>query len=200
MKTERNPENTRKRILVAAFKDMHRNGFQGLRIDNVLNETGLKKGALYHHFKSKQALAYAVLEELIQNYITEISIKPIEKFDNPIEGFMFVFTTVGKEWSDEFFQLGCPLFNLSQEMTPIDEGFKKKIKDFFCFWENEYKQALQKGQEKGFIKKDINLDEVARFIITAIEGAICQAKIHQDKEAFLSCGNQLERYLQTLAC
>lgn len=133
MTTQRNPENTRMRILVAAFNDMHRNGFQGLRIDNVLKETGLKKGALYHHFASKQALGYAVLEELIQDYISEKSIKPIKQFDNPIEGIMAAFKTVGLEWSEEYFHLGCPLFNLSQEMTPIDEGFKTRIQDFFAF-------------------------------------------------------------------
>jgi len=200
MATERNPENTRLRILKAAFKDLHRNGFQGLRIDNVLKETGLKKGALYHHFVSKQALGYAVLEELIQNFIVEQSITPLANFDNPLEGIMSTFTSVGTEWSDEFFHLGCPLFNLSQEMTPIDEGFRTRIKAFFTYWEDEYKKALKSGQDKGFIKKDLNLEEVARFIITSIEGAIGQAKIHQDRKAFFSCGNQLERYLGTLAC
>ena len=199
MTTERNPENTRNRILVAAIKDMHLNGFQGFRIDNVLKATGLKKGALYHHFVSKQALGYAVLEELIQNHIIKQSIKPLENFDNPIEGIMSMFTAVGNEWSDEYFQLGCPLFNLSQEMTPIDEGFRALIKDFFTYWEDEYTKALKLGQEKGFIKKELNLEEVSLFIITAIEGAYGQAKIHQDKQAFFSCGNQLQRYLNTLA-
>ena len=200
MTTQRNPENTRMRILKAAFKDMHHKGYQGLRIDAVLKETGLKKGALYHHFASKKALAYAVLEELIQNHIIEQSIKPLEKFDNPIEGIMSTFKKVGETWSDEFFNFGCPLNNLAQEMTPIDEGFRTVIKDFFSYWEEQYALAFKRGQDKGFIKKDINLEETSRFIITAIEGAFGQAKIHQSRQAFINSGNQLERYLGTLSC
>jgi len=199
MTTVRNPENTRMRILVAAFKDMHRNGFQGLRIDNVLKETGLKKGALYHHFKSKQALGYAVLEELIQNRIIEQSITPLANYDNPIEGIMASFNEVGTTWTDEFFSLGCPLYNLAQEMTAIDDGFKKMIKDFFSYWEDEYAKALKLGQDKGFINKGIDLEATAKFIVSSIEGAIGQAKIHQGREAFLNCGKQLERYLSTIA-
>ena len=57
MTTQRNPENTR-----------------------------LKKGALYHHFSGKQALGYAVLEELIQKHITELWIDPLKNFSNPLEG------------------------------------------------------------------------------------------------------------------
>ena len=199
MTTTRNPENTRLRILKAAFDEMHRNGYQGFRIDAVLKQTGLKKGALYHHFNSKQALGYAVLEELIQNHIIEQSIKPLENYDNPIEGVMSTFTSVGETWEDDFFKLGCPLNNLAQEMTPIDDGFRKVIKHFFNYWEDEYVKAFERGQQNGFIKTDLNLKEVSRFIVTAVEGAFGQAKIHQSREAFLNCGNQLQRYLNTLA-
>lgn len=35
---ERNPEATRKRILEAAFMEMYRKGFQGMRLDDVLKQ------------------------------------------------------------------------------------------------------------------------------------------------------------------
>ena len=44
---ERNPDQTRRRILEAAFIEMYRNGFQGMRLDEVTAASALTKGALY---------------------------------------------------------------------------------------------------------------------------------------------------------
>ena len=199
MATERNPENTRYRILKSAFNEIHRHGYQGFRIESVLNETGLKKGALYHHFTSKRALAYAVLEELIQKRITDIWLTPLEKYDNPIEGIKATFIAVGETWGDKFFSLGCPLNNLAQEMSPIDEGFRIAIEEFFSLWQKTIVSALKRGQDLALVKQDLNLNETARFIITAIEGAFGQAKVSQSRDKFFETGHQLNRYLDTLA-
>lgn len=199
MNIVRNPENTRLRILRAAFAEIYKQGFQGMRIDAVLAKTGLKKGALYHHFSSKQALGYAVLEEIIEKHITEIWIAPLNAYENPIDGLKIIFVNAGNAWKTEFFNLGCPLNNLAQEMSPIDAGFRERIQRFFERWQNAIAQALLHGQENGLVRKDIDTCEAAGFIITVIEGAFGFAKITQDKERFFKCGKQLEAYLDMLA-
>ncbi len=198
MNTERNPENTRLKILKAAFHEIHKHGYQGMRIDQVLKNTGLKKGALYHHFASKQTLGYAVLEELIQKRIIELWIEPLKHFANPLEGIYSLFESVGHSWDDDFFKLGCPLNNLAQEMSPIDEGFRQRIRNFFQFWQAGISDALIKGQQQGFVSPVINTDESALFILSSLEGAIGMAKNHQSKEVFFLCGKQLHHYLSTL--
>ncbi len=198
MKTERNPENTRNRIMQAAFQEMHKHGYQGMRIDQVLKNTGLKKGALYHHFSSKQALGYAVLEERIQKRITELWITPLTTYDDPLVGIHSLFAKLDKEWSDAFFNLGCPLNNLAQEMSPIDEGFRKRVETFFKFWKTEISQALERGQQQGIVDKSINIDDCAIFILAAIEGALGMVKNHQSKAVYYSCSKELERYLNIL--
>jgi AcrR family transcriptional regulator len=55
----RDPERTRERLLQAAFREIHRSGFQSASIDTILAATNVTKGALYHHFESKEALGYA---------------------------------------------------------------------------------------------------------------------------------------------
>ena len=198
MTTERNPENTRMKILNAAFKEIHRNGYQGMRVDQVLKNTDLKKGAMYHHFQSKQALGYAVLEELILKRMTELWIEPIENFDDPLEDMITLLNKVGQVWSDEFFALGCPLNNLAQEMTPIDEGFRDRIHNFFQVWQQTISETLKKAQQQGSVDKSINTDDSAMFILTVIEGALGMTKGHQNKEVYYCCCRELERYLETL--
>ena len=50
-------EATRERLLQAAKKLVMSKGFAGMSIDDVLKETGLTKGAFFHHFKSKADMA-----------------------------------------------------------------------------------------------------------------------------------------------
>ncbi len=198
MTTERNPENTRMKILNAAFQEMHRHGYQGMRIDQVLNNTQLKKGALYHHFSSKQALGYAVLEERIQKRISELWIEPLKNYSNPLEGIHSLFKKLDTVWSDEFFNLGCPLNNLAQEMSPIDEGFRERVEDFFQYWKSAIEDALKNGQKQGIVDKTINTNDCSLFILVAMEGALGMTKNHQNKEVYYSCARELERYLNSL--
>jgi len=198
MKTERNPENTRHRILQAAFQEMHKHGYQGMRIDQVLTKTGLKKGALYHHFSSKQVLGYAVLEEIIQKRITALWIDPLTSFADPLEGIHTLFTELENDWNDAFFSLGCPLNNLAQEMSPIDEGFRNRIQNFFKFWQKAIADALKRGQQQGIVDSAINTENCALFILSSIEGVLGMTKSHQDKEVFYICSRELKRYLNAL--
>ena len=169
-----------------------------MRLYQVLQNTGLKKGALYHHFSSKQALGYAVLEELIQKHITELWLDPLKNFSDPLEGIHTLYEELENVWSDEFFILGCPLNNLAQEMSPIDEGFRERIEKFFQHWQAGIEEALKNAQKQGNVDVSINTDDCAIFILAAIEGALGMTKNHQNKEVYYSCGRELKRYLNTL--
>jgi TetR/AcrR family transcriptional repressor of nem operon len=61
----RDPERTRKRLLQAAFHEIHRSGFRSADVDAILAKAGVTKGALYYHFDNKEALGYAVVDEVI---------------------------------------------------------------------------------------------------------------------------------------
>ncbi len=198
MTTERNPENTRMKLLGATFQELHKHGFQGMRIDRVLKNTNLKKGALYHHFSGKQALGYAVLEELIKKHIVELWIEPLKSLDNPLEEIPTLFDELDKVWSHEFFTLGCPLNNLAQEMSPIDTGFRERINAIFQEWKLAISEALKTGQKQNIVDPAINTDDCANFILAAIEGALGMTKNNQNKEAYYSCSRELKRYMNTL--
>lgn len=198
MATERNPETTRLKIINAAFQEIHKHGFQGMRVDQVLKNTDLKKGGLYHHFSSKQALGYAVLDERIQKRITELWIKPLKNFKNPLKGIHVLFEELDNAWSDEFFNLGCPLNNLAQEMSPIDEGYRERIEKFFRVWQAAISEALKNGQQQGIVDASINTDDCAMFILAAIEGILGMTKNYQNKEVYYSSSRELKRYLDTL--
>ncbi|MGH3781592.1 MAG: ScbR family autoregulator-binding transcription factor [Pseudonocardiaceae bacterium] len=59
---------TRQAILTAAAEHFARNGYHATSLDSVLADSGGTKGALYFHFASKEALARAVIAEMVQGW------------------------------------------------------------------------------------------------------------------------------------
>jgi TetR/AcrR family transcriptional repressor of nem operon len=65
----RDPERTRERLLQAASREIYRSGFQSASLDTILAAARVTKGALYYHFENKEALGYAVVEEVISSHV-----------------------------------------------------------------------------------------------------------------------------------
>ena len=196
------PEETRQKIINAAFTEIYKHGYQGMRIDQVLKNTDLKKGALYYHFASKQALGYAVFDEYIAKKGGNLWVKPLYEFDDPLEGIHALFVqngmTAEEAWGDEVIALGCPVNNLAQEMSPIDKGFRMRVENLFKAWKGALSEVLKKGQESGIVDHSVNTEDSAMLILTIIEGALGLTKVHQDEEVYYSCGRELKRYLESL--
>jgi AcrR family transcriptional regulator len=55
---------TRAHLIEVATRLFAANGYEGTSIEAVLAESRLSRGSLYHHFRSKEALFFAVLEDL----------------------------------------------------------------------------------------------------------------------------------------
>ena len=66
MPRNKHPEQTRERIIAAAAELFVENGYEQTSIQDILDTTGLSKGGLYHHFKSKEQILEAVMERRIQ--------------------------------------------------------------------------------------------------------------------------------------
>src|SRR6266700_1747598 len=61
----RNPERSRERILVAAFKEFAAKGFAGARVDTIARRASINKRMLYHYFGDKKGLFREVLRRKI---------------------------------------------------------------------------------------------------------------------------------------
>ncbi len=63
---QRRAQETRRRILDAAYTVFTRNGYGESSVDAVIAEAGISKGALYHHFVSKESLLRVLLQDRIR--------------------------------------------------------------------------------------------------------------------------------------
>src|ERR1041385_9022753 len=137
--TNKAPQATRDKILTAAFEEFYRQGFQGGSLNHIVEKAGITKGALFHHFKGKQELGYAVLDEVIGPLLHQRWLAPLTHSHHPIADMKRAFRQYIKEdiESGHFVQ-GCPLNNMAQEMSPLDEGFRKRIDKLYAAWRKTY--------------------------------------------------------------
>ncbi len=193
-----NATDTRDRILQQMFHDIHRNGFQGLRADKVVAEMGITKGALYHYFPNKQAIGKAVLDEIVGpnylHYYRDLD----RRTGNPIPSLMGQINYLEQSATDESIVLGCPLNNLAQEMSPIDEEFRLRMETIINRISQSVASALERGKQAGFIRQNVDSEAVGSFYFAAIEGAYSLAKVHKGKATFSSNMRLLKDYLLAL--
>ena len=192
------PDLTRDKILQSAFCEIHRQGFQAASLANILQDTGLTKGALYHHFPTKQALGLAVIEEVIKGRLEELIFKPVREGERPVEMLLEIFATINKKVPPDFIMLGCPLNNLMQEMSALDELFQEQLGGVLGVWQKTVEDALKRGKKQGTIRADVDYKAAALFVVSAWEGCIGVAKNMQSPKAFEICMKQLHGYVQNL--
>jgi AcrR family transcriptional regulator len=195
---DRNPDKTRQALLLSAFTEINQNGFQAASLANILKETAVTKGALYHHFPSKLQLGYAVVDEIIWENVKDNWIKPLNDADNIIETLLSMINRSIECRNEDNICFGCPLNNLAQEMSPIDEGFRERINAIFDQWRHAIADGLKRGQENGLVKKTISTDASAYFIVAAIEGATSLAKNAKSVEVLRTSLQGLKEHIQTL--
>ena len=189
---------TRGKILFAAYKEIHCQGFQAASLSNILAHTGVTKGALYHHFPNKTELGYAVVDEVIALRIQQSFIEPLQHFDNPIDGFIELIQSSGETFSITDVNLGCPLTSLAQEMAPIDEGFRTRLIDIYEKWHQSIADVMDKAKKADQIIDEADPYTLAVTIAATMEGAINAAKVAQDLDKLYYCGCGLIQYLQLI--
>ncbi|WP_291515789.1 TetR/AcrR family transcriptional regulator [Bdellovibrio sp. ArHS] len=199
LKKSRNLEKSRQEILSAAFSLIFARGFQGVSIDDIVKQTSMTKGAFYHQFPTKLDLGYALVEEVIRPMILERWIKPLESFENPLEGILKQIKNLIGKASPEELSLGCPLNNLVQEMSSQDEGFRERLQAALQLWIDEMEVHIKRAKKDGYLKSDVNTRYVAHFIVMTHEGFYGMLKGLQEPKAFDALFDSLKRYFQTIS-
>ncbi len=189
---------TRTRLLAVAFEEIHRSGYQAASINNILAAASLTKGALYHYFPDKRALGLAVVEEVIRPRLAAMMLEPLAATSAPLATLQNLLRTRLAEENPLVVTLGCPLNNLMQEMSPVDETFRLRLNALFEDWVRTLAEALVRGQAAGEVDAALDAQETAFFIIAALEGCIGMSKNTQSVAVYRACLQQLLRYLTTL--
>src|SRR3954471_2446015 len=199
-KAARTPEATRHKILEAAFAEFYRHGFQGGSLNRIVESAGTTKGALFHHFpQGKQQLGYAVLDEIIVPILQHRWLVPLRNSAAAVtERKTKLRELIQEDISTGHFVQGCPLNNLAQEMSPLDEGFRSRIDRLYAEWRGAYADVFSAAIKAGKMKQNIVPSDVAALIVASQMGIWGTGKSSRSPELMAQAGDAVASYLESL--
>jgi len=190
----RAPQLTRRKILEAAFAEFYANGFQGGSLNHIVDMAGTTKGALFHHFDGKQELGYTVVDEMIGPLLLQRWLEPLNDSTDPLPDLQAAFRRfVATDIQTGAWLNGCPMNNLAQEMSPLDDGFYRRINRLYATWRASYTIALERGMQAGTVKADVDPQHVA-----AQMGIWGTGKSSRNQDVMLQAAEGLCAYLESL--
>lgn len=188
----------RERALDAAMRLFHEQGYHATSVSTILREAGLHSGSLYNLFASKEALLEAVLERYIE-MLRPVILAPAEKAtDDPIGRIFALLGAYRRGLEMTGCALGCPIGNLALEIGPEHERLRALIDRNFANWSGGVRAWLEAGAAQGRIPPDTDLDGLASFILTVMEGGMMQSRAAGSLDPFDTSVAQLRAYFDHL--
>ncbi|WP_449620182.1 TetR/AcrR family transcriptional regulator [Robertmurraya sp. Marseille-Q9965] len=187
-------ERTKRFIIEHSSALFNKLGYRYTSISDIMTATGLKKGGIYNHFHNKDALARASfshsVDVLRKKYLEAVNSKETsyEQFD----AFIGVFSSL---FSNNVLVGGCPLMNAAIEADDTQIDFEDSIKDGFTGLVMLISGIIEKGKLQNEIKGDIEVADMAKFILSTLEGALALSRLYQDKDYLELAIKQIKKLL-----
>ncbi|MFW6156263.1 MAG: TetR family transcriptional regulator C-terminal domain-containing protein, partial [Armatimonadota bacterium] len=153
------------------------------------------KGALYHHFTTKNDLGLAALEYAAAQFS--------EFLDDALEGrsglaaLESLFDAAVDVHRRRGFVGGCPFGNLALEMADSDPRYTRTLLRVFDTWISRIGDVVVEGQQAGEMRTDIPPARLARLIVAALEGGIMMSRLSKDDRPMSDCAESLRTMLAT---
>ena len=192
----RDGRSTREAIIKAATRLMHVGGYQNTSLDDVLRESGVGKGNFYYHFRSKEDLGYAILDQLVAGFV-ERTLEPCfwDAAAPRLEQIRCFLDRVMEAQRKSNCVGGCFMGNLACELSDVHEGFRARLASVFTEWRVRMTTALAEAQVRGEVVASCRPEATAQFLVAGLEGGILLTKVSKDIAVLEQCVSELKRYL-----
>ncbi|ANI89759.1 TetR family transcriptional regulator [Arachidicoccus ginsenosidimutans] len=191
-------EVTRLTILQKAFELIYVKGYQTTSIDDIIATTKVTKGAFYYHFKTKDEMGLAIINEILKPTLTNSFIEPLQTEENPLDAIYNLMDNLLMKNDFLKVEYGCPASNFTQEMTPWNSEFNKALNELTQEWTKAITATIERGKKSGTIRKDINAKQVTIFVMSGYWGIRNLGKLENSKKVYVSYLKQLKIYLDSL--
>ncbi len=191
-------EATRLNILQKAFELIYSKGYQTTSIDDIIATTQVTKGAFYYHFKNKDKMGMAIINELMKPALTDSFIKPLQNEANPLDAIYNLMYHLLMENDFLKVEYGCPAANFTQEMTPWNKDFSNALHEITQQWSELMISVIEKGQKDGIVRSDVNAEQVTIFVMSGYWGIRNFGKLENSKKIYLPYLKELKNYLYSL--
>ncbi|MCK4584362.1 TetR/AcrR family transcriptional regulator [candidate division WOR-3 bacterium] len=168
MTRRKSEEIRREEILEAALKCFSKRGYHDTRMDDIIKESGLSKGAIYWYFKGKRDIFIFLIEQHLEEdkIIWERLLKEYELGPDFLikAGLLYL----KKHFEDEKLS---PFFTEFIAESYRDKRIRKKLNEVYKRWIEMVKEAFDMVIKEGKMKK-FDTESLSISLIALIEGLV----------------------------
>ena len=190
-------QQTKARIVRQAAELFNQKGYAGSSIADVMQATGLKKGGIYNHFKSKDELALAAFDYAV-SVISQQIWQGVKTERNAIERLQALVSAYLIYINEPPIAGGCPILNTAIEADDLDSPLRDRAMAAVNSWRGLIVRIVQKGINKKEVRSTIEPDTVATIIICTIEGAIMMSQLEKNPVHLQRAIAHLQGYIKDL--
>ena len=163
-------------------------------MSELMAATGLEKGGLYRHFKSKEDLALEAFDHAVR--VIERSRFPnLESIESPIERVEALVTQFLNARSP--IPGGCPVFNGAVEHDDGNPKLRARARETFQRWVSQLASWVEDAQKLSEFSKLHKPKDVATFIYCSLEGALIARNLLGSPEPLIAAERVLSDFLLT---
>ena len=167
-------------IISIAKNIIHCKGYQATSISDILHAANIGKGQFYHYFSSKYDLGLAVMENLIEEWDHQLILNILQSSEDPKLKINKMLDWILTYHAGKLEKSGCPIGNLTIEMSEHDETFRLKLDHFFKRWIGSIETVLEEMVKQNQLHSTVDIRKSAEAIVAMIEGGILLMKSQQD--------------------
>jgi len=161
-------EARRNQILNAALLVFAQHGFAAARMDDIVEASGLSKGALYWYFESKEALILALLKRLLAGQLQHLQQLP--GADGPVRDRLLLFAQHFSEALAHLPDLTSLLLEFYALAARKAEA-RQLFREFFTAYSGVFEALFRQGIEQGEFRA-MDTATAAHALIALSEGIL----------------------------
>ena len=170
---------TKRRLLDAGLAMLLEHGYNDLGIQALLDATHIPKGSFYHHFKDKEDFALQVLERYMRDVHAGLDACLGDEDRPPLARVRRFFETIQDGYREQGY-MGCLLGGLGQELSGVNEAFRRKIEGCFSEIAERLAICLDEARRLGELPGDADPRQMANVLVDCWEGAALRSRLRQE--------------------
>lgn len=181
--------NKRTRLLEAANKLVHQQGYNQTTLADIAHEAEVPLGNVYYYYKTKEDIGQALIAQRADYYLALIA--TWEKSPDPKKRILALIREVACQ-RELLAQSGCPIGSLCQELHKDGGPLADKAAGLLAAvlsWAEQQFQLLGKGQESA---------DLALHLLSVLQGASLLTHAFNQPGLIVRATTQLEQWLDTL--
>jgi len=187
---------TRLRILLSAMELFSEKGYGSTSVADILSRSQANSGSLYHFFPGKQDVLVGVLE-LYRDGIHEMLLEPAwQGVADPIARIFALLDRYRAALLESECVYGCPIGSLALELHEPDPPVRLLLAQNFTNWTSAIGGCLREAGAR--LPRGTEIQALAEFILTTMEGGVMQARTHRDIAYFDRSIGQLRQHMTML--